>query len=172
MMRQVSTAALKSGFDSSQKTDFAVLGGTFVITKGVLTNNDLVMQSPLLRLAGKGKVNLLARTQNYRLEPKVVGSLRGQGDKFERKGIVVPIIVTGTWDNPIWRPDLVGALKLNSDGSLGSLKDLEKNYKGQAKDLLKGLTGKGTSGKAPATGDKPKGDALKDQLKGLKGLIK
>ena len=39
MVRNVATALLDSGASETQKTDFAELGGTYLITKGVLTNN-------------------------------------------------------------------------------------------------------------------------------------
>lgn len=111
MARNVATA-FTGGSGSAEKTDFAELGGTFTITKGILTNNDLALKSPLLRVEGKGTVDLPARTVNYRIDPKVVASLEGQGGG-NAAGVVVPVLVTGPWDNLSYRPDLEALLKQN-----------------------------------------------------------
>jgi AsmA protein len=109
MLRNVSSAFLDSGANAVQKTDFAELGGTFKITKGVATNTDLLLKSPLLRLTGKGRVNLPKRNVNYRLEPKLVATTKGQGGKAGGSGIMVPVVVQGPWDNISYTPDLAGA---------------------------------------------------------------
>ena len=60
MVRNAASAFLDSSARENQKTDFAELSGTFNIVRGVLTNNDLALLSPLLRVGGKGK--LICRT--------------------------------------------------------------------------------------------------------------
>jgi AsmA protein len=83
------------------------------------------------------------------VEPKVIGSSKGQGDKKQRSGIMVPVVVSGTFAAPKFRPDLKGAAAqqfeqkiLESDKvkkmlEKEELKPLEEYTKG----LLKGLTG-------------------------------
>ncbi len=132
MLRNVTTAFAASG--EQQKTDFAELSGTWTMTQGILSNDDLSLQSPLLRVAGAGTVSLPPRTLDYRVEPRAVASIEGQGGSKDLAGITVPVIIDGSWDAPRFRPDLAGALQNN-------LKDPGK--------LLQGLTGK-TS--APADG--------------------
>lgn len=111
MVRNVATA-FTGGSGTAEKTDFAELGGTFTITRGILVNNDLALKSPLLRVEGKGTVDLPARSVNYRIDPKVVASLEGQGGG-NAAGIVVPVLVTGPWDNLSYRPDLEALVKQN-----------------------------------------------------------
>lgn len=111
MARNVATA-FTGGTNAAEKTDFAELGGTFTIVKGLLSNNDLALKSPLLRVEGKGKVDLPQRSVDYRIDPKVVASLQGQGGG-NAAGIVVPILVAGPWDNLSYRPDLEALLKQN-----------------------------------------------------------
>jgi AsmA protein len=111
MARNVATA-FTGGPNSTEKTDFAELGGTFTITKGILVNNDLALKSPLLRVEGKGTVDLPQRNVNYRIDPKVVASLEGQGGG-NAAGIVVPVLVSGPWDNLTYRPDLEALIKQN-----------------------------------------------------------
>ncbi len=92
-----------------QKTDFAELSGNFSIRNGVLSNRDLILLNPLLRLTGAGTINIPNRTLNYRFVPTAVSTIEGQGGKRDVTGISVPVIVSGTWDNPTFAPD-VGAI--------------------------------------------------------------
>lgn len=109
MVRNVGSAFTGGG--TAQKTDFAELGGTFTITNGIVNNQDLALKSPLLRVEGKGTVELPPRTVHYRVEPKAVASLEGQGGKSDVGGIQVPVIIEGPWDNLSYRPDLEAMLK-------------------------------------------------------------
>lgn len=109
MVRNIGTAF--TGGSGSQKTDFAELGGSFTITDGILTNKDLALKSPLLRVEGAGTVELPPRTVHYRVEPKAVASLQGQGGSADVGGLTVPVIVEGPWDNLSYRPDLAAMAK-------------------------------------------------------------
>lgn len=109
MVRNVGSAFTASS--GTQKTDFAELGGTFTIVNGVVTNKDLALKSPLLRVEGAGTVELPPRTVHYRVDPKAVASLQGQGGKSDLGGVTVPVIVEGPWENLTFRPDLESLAK-------------------------------------------------------------
>jgi AsmA protein len=156
MVRNIGTAFLDSGAGTPQKTDFAELGGTFTITNGILKNPDLALKSPLLRVEGTGTVDLPKRTVDYRVTPKAVASLEGQGGGAA-SGIMVPVLIKGPWTNLSYQPDLGGALK-------DQLSDPSK-----ALDLLKGRTGGAAGGAAPgATPSAP--PASTNPLDVLRGL--
>ena len=140
MVRNVTTAFLTGKSDEVQKTDFAELSGTFRIKKGVVANDDLTMNAPLLRLAGAGTASVPARTVNYRLEPKVVASLEGQGGG-KAAGITVPVIVEGPWHDLSYRPDLGAAI------GAGVKKTVEGIAKGGVGKAVESVAGKGV-GKA------------------------
>lgn len=130
-----------------QDTDFSELGGTFTITRGILTNNDLKLLSPLVRVAGSGTADLPNRSLNYRVEPKLAATLQGQGGT-DAKGIEIPIIIDGPWSAPRFRPDLQSMLK-NPQQTLDQIKSL----KGESgKEMLKGLLGGGTTSGAAQPG--------------------
>lgn len=169
LVRTVLTAPA-TGWQSggSQDTDFSELGGTFTIASGILTNSDLKLLSPLIRVNGSGKVDLPNQALNYRVEPKLAATLQGQGGG-EAKGIEVPIIIDGPWASPRFRPDLASMLQ-NREQTIETIKSL----KGEGgKELLKGLLGgqsgatppadaSQTGGEAKPEGQKPKAsDALK-----------
>jgi AsmA protein len=143
MIRNIQSA-FKDVDRSQKKTDFSELGGTFTIARGIVTNNDLSMKAPLLRLTGKGTVNLPSQTINYRLMPEIVKTAQGQGGK-EKQGLEVPILVTGALDNPNYTPDLAGIVQNaidNPQAIKDTVKDMKqqlKENKGSLKDLLKGL---------------------------------
>lgn len=146
MIRNVQSA-FREVDTTQQKTDFSELGGTFSVTNGIISNNDLAMKAPLLRLAGKGTVNLPAQTISYRLTPEIVQTAQGQGGK-DKKGIQVPILVTGALDHPQFAPDVAGIAQKaleNPEAIKETVKDLKvqlKENKGALKDLLGGFTGK------------------------------
>ena len=159
MVRNVGTAFMDKSARETQKTDFAELSGTFKINSGILRNDDLILRNPLLRVTGSGTADAPKRTVNYRIEPKVVGSLEGQGAADDASGITVPVIVEGTWDNVTYRPDLTGMIT-------DIAKDPAKALEG-AKDTLKQLKG-GTGG---LLGGENSDDAAPDPSKVLKKLF-
>ncbi len=174
MARNV-TSAFTGGGGEAQQTDFAELSGTFTIAKGILQNNDLLMLNPLVRLTGKGSSDLPKRTVNYRLEPKVVASLQGQGGDAAAKGLVVPVIVEGPWHDIGYRPDLTGMVKdLVKDpgkalegvkGTVEQLKQGSGGLGGALKGILKPPAGSGDEGSQDS------GGVIPDPSKLLKGLF-
>jgi len=93
-----------------QKTDFAELSGTYTIDKGIVRNSDLKLLNPFVRVTGAGSVDLPRQTISYRLVPRAVGSIEGQGGEFLNSGIAIPILVTGPLDNPKFAPDYGAAI--------------------------------------------------------------
>lgn len=134
------------------RTDFSELHAPFTITNGVVNTPATSLKSPLLRVLAAGDANLEGETLDFRVEPKFVGTLKGQGDTAEHAGIMVPVLVTGTFSSPKFRPDLKGILKKSIEEGLPQPSELKKFVPGQdrqgdesaplnekAKDLLKGL---------------------------------
>ncbi len=78
-----------------QTTDFSSLTGSFSITDGQVSQRDLLMLSPLLRIEGAGSVNLPGQSLDYRLRPRAVASIEGQGGQRDLRGITVPIRMRG-----------------------------------------------------------------------------
>jgi AsmA protein len=131
------------------KTDFAELHVPFTIKHGLTKTSDTTLSSPLLRVSATGKADLVTEVLDFRVEPKFVGTLKGQGDTKERSGIMVPVLISGSFASPKFRPDLEGLLKqkiakelpklqerlLGGDKQKGESKSLEKQLKGFFKSL-------------------------------------
>ena len=136
--------------EQPNRTDFALLRGTATVTNGLVKNDDLLMQSPLLRISGAGEVSLPKETIDYTLTTKFVGSLEGQGgmDQKELKGVSIPVRVGGTFSKPTYTPDLgavmTDAAKAEVDKRVQKeKKKLEKKLGTELPDsLLKGLFNK------------------------------
>ncbi len=121
-----------SSADEVAKTDFAELLGSAILKKGHITNNDLLMKSPLLRVTGKGWANLPKNNLDYLATVTVVGTLKGQdGASMEDlKGLPLPIYAKGSLDNPsIGLDGKAMAEALLKDTFKKGTKDLEKNLK-------------------------------------------
>ena len=61
-------------------------------------------------MSGKGSVDLAGQTIDMTLDPRVVGSLDGQGGNFDVSGLGMPIIVKGPLSGPSIYPDISGIL--------------------------------------------------------------
>ena len=83
-----------------QKTIFDGLAGTFTMAGGVLSNSDLKLIAPYVTASGSGEVGIGAQTLDYRLRPTALAEADGTG------GVMVPLLITGTWANPKFRLDL------------------------------------------------------------------
>jgi len=112
MIRNVMSGTL-SGWDKSanKSTDFALLKASYKIADGVVTGDDLKLLGPLIRVTGKGSVDLLRRRLDYKVEPKLVATLEGQGGKENLTGLPVPVVVSGAWTAPKIYPDIKGVLQ-------------------------------------------------------------
>ena len=106
--------------EGPQQTDFTELSGSFTINDGLVSNNDLKMLSPLVRVAGKGTFAIPAQEVKYRVDSSLVADLSGQGGSMERTGLVIPINITGTLPNLSYTPDVQG-LVLGNVGNAQAL---------------------------------------------------
>jgi len=174
MVRNVASA-FQGGGGAARKTDFAELSGTFRVRNGILTNDDLWLQAPVLRVAGSGQLDLPQRTVDYRVEPKAATTLKGQGGERDVAGLLVPVIVRGPWDDLSFTPDLGDLARRALEDpeavreQIEQLGDVGKAIKkGGAEKALEGLLGRGGD-QGGEGGESQGGDAAQKLLKGLFG---
>lgn len=128
MIQNVKTAfGLAEKGENAPRTDFSELHIPFSVQNGVFRTSDTTLVSPLIRLKASGIADLINERLDFRLEPKVVATLKGQGNAENRSGIMVPVLVSGTFSSPEFRPDLQGMLKQEIEKRLP---DLQKQFKG------------------------------------------
>jgi AsmA protein len=128
------------------RTDFSELEAPFTIVDGVFNTPATSLKSPLLRVIAAGTANLVTEKLDFRVEPKVVGTIKGQGDTEQRSGIMVPVLVSGTFSKPQFAPDLAGMAKQQLEKQIlgtepGEKLPGKKQLEESAKGVLKGLLG-------------------------------
>ena len=130
------------------KTDFTELVIPFVLQDGVFQTAASNMKSPLLRLLADGQADLVNETLNFRVNPKFVATLVGQGDTASRSGIMVPVLVSGSFDQPQFKPDLKSIARQQVEEKIVESEEFKKvfeeneelkPYEEEAKKLIKGL---------------------------------
>jgi AsmA protein len=131
------------------KTDFSELDVPFTIKSGVANTPQSSLKSPFIRILASGTADLVNETLDFRVEPQAVATIKGQGDETQRAGILVPVLVSGTFSSPKFRPDLSAAAKQEIEKQVLESKEAKKILEKEelkplekpAKDLLKGILG-------------------------------
>ena len=161
----LASGVLPAKLDTGKATDFSDMSASFTASKGVLRTDDFLLQSPLLRVPGEGMVDLGAQRVDFRLTPRAVASLKGQGGKKDVGGLGVPFRIHGPWS----------AVKDGLDKS-----SIKKQAKKKIGNLIKkNLFGTQDTSAAPASADSTDQSANKsdaeqalDALSGLFGKKK
>jgi AsmA protein len=157
MVRNLSSKTLQGWQEGgTERTEFGSFFAKFQIATGKATSDDIRLVGPLVRMTGKGSADLLARTLDFRVDPKLVLSQQGQGSQNDPAGLGVPVVIRGSFDNPQIYPDISGILD-NPEAAFSKLKTMGGS--------LFGLLDSPTSG----TGKKPSGD---DVVKSLDQLFR
>ena len=136
------------------RTDFAELKVPFTAKNGRVNTSGSSLMSPLIRVLATGNVNLVKEMLDLRVEPKFVATLKGQGDDQERSGLMVPVLITGSFVSPKITPDLKGLIGSGvtpdaeglknilgtKEGQTQKVESVTKDIKSKLKGLLPGLT--------------------------------
>lgn len=133
--------------NNKPETGFSELYAPFTITDGLFKTTDTHMLSTLIRVAVSGKANLPDETLKFRIEPVVVTTSKADKTKMKRSEVKVPVLVSGTFSSPKFRPDLKAVAKDNLEKEVFESKKFKKIFKKKkyapyedaAKNLLKGL---------------------------------
>ncbi|MVW80831.1 AsmA family protein [Bordetella sp. 02P26C-1] len=135
--------------DRARTTDFTSLEADLVFVKGVANAKRLDMASPLLRVTQgePARIDFVQDTFDFLAKVRVVNTSTGQDGKDleELKGITIPVLISGTFDKPVytvqWRGAATDVLK----------KSLEREFKRAVEDehlapkldrAIKGILGK------------------------------
>jgi len=124
MIRFVAAGTL-SGWqqNKAEKTDLTELSAFFRLEGGKASTDNLRLLGPLVRVAGAGTADLAGKTLQFRVEPKLVLSLEGQGGAADPVGIGVPVLVQGPWSAPRIYPEVAGILE-NPEAAYAKLREL------------------------------------------------
>lgn len=143
-----------------KKTDFAKLGGSFLIKNGVVSNNDLEATLPFSRVTGEGTVDLPKESLNYLVMAKIVNTSKGQGgaELSDLKGLTVPVRIKGSFTDPSIKLDMD---KLIGDKAKAQLKEKKAELKAKADEAKEKLKAEADAKKVEL---KAKADAKKAEV--------
>jgi AsmA protein len=150
MVRNVKAAfGLDKGGKQGARTDFSELRAPFTVTNGVVNTQGTTLTSPYLRVMAVGDADLVKETLDMRVEPKFAADVKMKGSRFTLPGIMIPVLVTGTFSSPRFSPDLKGIVTQGLEDEIKGLfkgkgkkkkeKDKSTSLEDKAKGLLKGL---------------------------------
>jgi AsmA protein len=134
-------------------------------------------------MTGKGTADLVGRTLDFRVDPKLVLTLQGQGGRDDPAGLGVPVVIRGPWDAPQIHPDISGILE-NPQAAFDQLRKMGGALFGQGggrrpsadevmksvDDLIRGRQPSnqpGQSGRQPSNQDL--GNQVRDRLRDFLG---
>jgi AsmA protein len=137
--------------NSAATTPFSAMGGSFVISRGVLATNNFHMDGKVIRATGAGTVDLGNRTLDFVIKPKAV--LLPIGTGF---GVGFPFRAHGPWQAIAYTPDLTGAVT----GLVGDVFQGALSMPGAVGDFLTG-----------GAQQKPQGAQKKSTPKKKSGLL-
>ncbi len=143
-------AALFGGSDAvgdRATTIFQSLDASFVITDGVLKNNDLIVAATLFEALGQGEIDLGGQRLDYLLNPRVF-------ETEATRGLSIPVRIEGPWAKPRIYPDLEFVakerLRLEQDKVEAKakvrLKEEKQKVEDKVKDKLENELRKGLGG--------------------------
>jgi len=150
MARNVGAAfGLAKKGEKRPRTDFTELLVPFTIKNGVVNTPQSSIKSPFIRITAVGTADLVKETLDFRVDPQAVATIKGQGDEAKRSGIMVPVLVSGTFSEPKFRPDLSAATKQRIEKEIFESKEVKKVLEKEelkplekkAKGMLKGILG-------------------------------
>ena len=152
MIRSLTSGTL-SGWQEGrdQTTDLTQLSVSFRIEQGQATTTDLTLAGPLVRMTGAGTVDLAAKSLAFRVEPKLVTTIEGQGSAANPAGLGIPVVIEGPWAEPRIYPEVAGMLD-NPDAAYAKLKEMGKGLFGQGGPQGGGVSNSG--GMSDALGGK------------------
>ena len=116
------------------KTAFSSFGGTFNIASGVAETHDLEITSPLLKVTGRGTVDLVTSSLDFLTQPEIVAGPEGKGGANNLAGLSIPVRVEGPFEHPTFKPEIKGMFASPEQASktINQIGDvLQKKLKGK-----------------------------------------
>ena len=124
------------------KTAFNALSGSALVDKGVVTNDDLLVDMSYIRAKGKGTLALESQAVDYRLVAEIYKLPEGDATVADLKAAEIPVTITGTLANMKVRPDVEGYLKSRFKKEVDKKVDEKKEeLRKKLGDKLKGILG-------------------------------
>ncbi len=168
---------------SSGTTNISKMTGNILVKNGIAQTNDLQASLDIGNIGAAGTANLVDNTLNLRVtavlskaaSQKVGGNSVGgfmQTALANNQGeLVIPALVTGTFSNPRFAPDLQQIAQMRVKGLVPNLNN-PASVAGTLQNLLGGAKNPAQPGASPQDQQQPQQQNPVDQLMGLFGKKK
>jgi AsmA protein len=126
----------------AERTLFTAIQGTGVVSAGVMSNQDLNVAMQYLKVDGKGLVDLVNSTMDYRLNARVLRIPAQDPQAGEMQELVdaeIPITAKGPLASPKVRPDIEGYAKARAKQEVKKETDkIKEKLQDKLRNLLRG----------------------------------
>ncbi len=169
----------KSGQKDQGFTNILKMTGSIPVKNGIAQTNDLKVLTDIGNLAAVGTADLVHQALDMDVTAVISKAVSQQVGSTGVGGylntvlansngeLVIPVIVTGTFDHPRIVPDAKKMAQMKLKGILPSF----NNPSAGAADLLKGLLGNKSGTQTPAGSQTPPAQNPADQVRGILGGI-
>lgn len=125
---------------NTNETPFGTLTATAAIHNGVVTNNDLYINSPRFDTKGNGIIDIVNQTLNYHLQTSVKQTNGSQKNNLQNLyGMAIPISATGKLNNPSIRLEVNVLMKAIAQQQLEKAKsEITQKVQEKIQDQIKG----------------------------------
>lgn len=130
--------ALDPGTAPEGGTEFTEIKAGVAMKGPIWRNDDLMLTSPLLRMNGKGQVDVSRQQLDFQVLATLLGTGVASGDRLLGNLVdtPVPIRIEGPWASPSVRPDLKAMVEVKARERLEKEKDrLEEKLKEREDEL-------------------------------------
>ena len=130
--------ALDPGTAPEGGTEFTEIKAGVAMKGPIWRNDDLMLTSPLLRMSGKGQIDVSRQQLDFQVLATLLGTGIASGDRLLDNLIdtPVPIRIDGPWASPSVRPDLKAMAEAKARERLEKEKDkLEEKLKEREDEL-------------------------------------
>jgi len=129
------------------RTNVGEMHSSFTITNGVVTTPKTTLISQAIQVVAAGKADLVKETLDFRVEPIYAAKNSSPQEVQKVSQYMVPILISGNFSSPKFRPDLKGIAKKQLQEKILESSEFKKIFEKEelkpledtAKDLLKGI---------------------------------
>ncbi len=115
------------GVDENEKTSFSECKASFKVRNGVAYNDDLVVKSTILRMSGRGDIDIAHGNMDYNARAIFARTVQG-------RTATLPVNISGTFDDLKYKVDYSGLL---ADVARRKFDEKKEVLKAKARDELK-----------------------------------
>jgi AsmA protein len=90
------------------QTAFSNFSGSFTVASGLAETRNLEITSPLLRVTGRGTVDMVTGSLDFLTQPEIVAGPEGKGGANDLAGLAIPVRVEGPFAHPTFKPEVKG----------------------------------------------------------------